>query len=186
MLWNSWINPNILHLGVKCRVTGAKIVTTHNSKDGVWWWLYMTDSNLNLAKPIIILVMRHDKSWDAENCLNQSKLTQSWREKWTRARPTLTPHLTQKYVVVTILGPIYQSQHPLTIHYTSNERLEGLRCYETLESIQTYSILVWNVGSWSQNCHHPQLKRWGVVMVIHDRFKSQSCKTNHYTCNETW
>ena len=50
------------------------------SKAGVWWWLYMMNSNLNLAKPFIILSMRHWKGWDAGNGLNQSKHTPSWCE----------------------------------------------------------------------------------------------------------
>ena len=86
--------------------------------------------------------MRHWKGWDAVNCPNQSKLTQSWCEKWARAKPTLTPPAPQKHVVVTIIEPIYQSQPSPTIHHTYNEELGGLRCCELLESIQTYSILV--------------------------------------------
>ena len=144
MLWNSWINPNILHLGVKPQGTSAKIVTTHESKVGVWWWLWMMNSNLNLAEPFIILMMRHWKGWDAVNCLNQSKLTQSWRKKWISAKPTLTHPAAQKHIEMTILEHIYQSHSSSNIHHTYDEILEGLRCYEILESIQTYPILVWN------------------------------------------
>ena len=86
--------------------------------------------------------MRHWKGWDDVNCQNQSKLTQAWCKKWTRAKPTLTPHITERHAVATILEPIYQSDHSLTIHYTYNEMLEGLRCCDILESIQTYTILV--------------------------------------------
>ena len=32
---------------------------------------------------------------------------------------------------------------------------------------------------------HPQLKSRGAVMVVDDEFKSQPCKTIHYTYNET-
>ena len=66
----------------------------------------------------------------------------SWCEKWTRAKPTLTPPAPQKHVVVTIIEPIYQPQPSPTIHHTYNEKLEMRRCYEILQSIQTCSILV--------------------------------------------
>ena len=86
--------------------------------------------------------MRHWKGWDAVNCPNQSKLTQSWCEKWARAKPTLTPPAPQKHVVVTIIEHIHQSQPSLTIHHNYNEKLEGLRCCEIVESIQPHSIFV--------------------------------------------
>ena len=124
-------------------------------------------------------MVRHWKGWADVNGPNQSKLTQSWCEKQKRVKPTLTPPVTEKHFVVTILEPIYQSQHSLTIHYTYNETLEGLRCCELLESIQTYSILVWNVGYWIHDCHHPRLKNRGVVMVVDDEFKSQPYLTIH-------
>ena len=145
--------------------------------------------NLNLAKPSIIPLMRHWKGWDAVNCPNQSAYTQSGFEKWVWVwanKPTFTPPVAGKYPALTILEPIYQSQHSTTIYYTYNEKLGWLRCCEMLESIQTYPILVWNVGYWwSQNCSHPQLKSRGVVMVVDDESKSQPCKTIHYTSNET-
>ena len=50
--------------------------------------------------------------------------------------------MTEKHVVATILDLIYQSQPSQTIHYTYNDMLEGLRCGDILESIQTYTILV--------------------------------------------
>ena len=52
------------------------------------------------------------------------------------------------------------------------------------ESVCTGSILVWNVGTWSQNFHHPRLKRQGVVMVVEDEFQSQPCLTIQYTNDE--
>ena len=100
------------------------------------------------------------------------------------AKPTLTPPAPQKHAVVTIIEHIYQSQPSPTIHHTHNKRLEGLRCYEILESIQTYSILVWNLGYLSQNRHHPRLKSRGVVMVMDDELKPQPCRTIHYTYNK--
>ena len=111
-----------------------------------------------------------------------AKLTQSWYQKWTRAiKPTLTPSMTEKHTAVTISEHIYQSQCSQTIHYTYDETLEGLRCCEILESIQTYSILVWNVGASYQNRHHPWLKSQGVALIVDDEFKSQPCKTIQYT-----
>ena len=130
---------------------GAEIVTTHGSIARVWSLLWMKmNSNLVLAKPFIILMVREWKGWDAVICSNKSKLTQSWCEKWTRAKPTLTPPVTETHVVVTILEPTHQSHHSPTFQYTYDETLEGLRCSETLESIRKHSILVWNVGYWSQ------------------------------------
>ena len=142
MLWTSWINPNILHLGVKGRVLEPKLSPPTSQKPGVWWWLWMMNSNLKIVKPFIILTMRHWKGWDAVNCPNLSKLTQSWCDKWTRAKPTMTPPMTEKHIVVTILEPIYQSQPSPTIHYTYNEKLEGLRCCDILESIRNHTISV--------------------------------------------
>ena len=110
--------------------------------------------------------MRHWQCWDAVNCLNQSKLTKSWCEKWPRANANFDPLLTEKHVEATILEPICQSPPSPTIHYTYNEKLEGLRCCDIQWWIQKYSILVWNVGYWSQNSHHPQVKSRGVVMVM--------------------
>ena len=40
--------------------------------------------------------MRYWKGWDAVNCPNQSKHTESWGEKWRGAKPTLTPPVTGK------------------------------------------------------------------------------------------
>ena len=71
---------------------------------------------------------------------------------------------TEKHIVVTILEHTYQSQPYPTIHYTYNEKLERLTCCQLLESIQTYSIMVWNVGYWSPNRHFHDSKarvcRW--------------------------
>ena len=129
--------------------------------------------------------MRYWKGWDAVNWPNQSKHTESLGEKWRTAKQTLTPPVTGKHVVVTTLEPTQQSPPHPTIHYTFNEMLEGLRCCEILESIRKHTILVWNVGAWIQNRHHPRLKSRGVVMVIHVWFKSPPCSTIHYSCNET-
>ena len=102
-----------------------------------------------------------------------------------RAQPTLTLSVTEKHTAVTILEHIYQSQCSRTIHYTYDETLEGLRCCEILESNQSYSILVRNVGYWSRNRHHhPRLKSQDVVVVAHDEFQSQPCKTIDYTYGE--
>ena len=62
----------------------------------------------------------------AVNCLNQSVHTQSGCKKWVWAKPNLYPLMTRKQVVVTILVPTYQSQPCITLHYTCDERLDGL------------------------------------------------------------
>ena len=53
-------------------------------------------------------------------------------------------HVNGKHVVVTIIEHIvYQSQPSPSNNYTYEETLEGLRCCEILESIQTNSICGW-------------------------------------------
>ena len=122
--WESWdalifLNQSKTHnLGVKCRRFFIIIVTTRYSKARVWWWLWRMSSNLNLLQPFIILIIRYWKGWDAVNCPNQSKLTQSWCQKWKTGKPTLTPPVTEKHVMVTTLEPTHQSQPSPSIHYT--------------------------------------------------------------------
>ena len=87
--------------------------------------------------------------------------------------------------MVTVSAPIYQSQPCLTFHHTNEKRLEGMRCCEMAESVCTRSILVWDMVSWYLTIHHPWLKSRGVVMVIHDEFKSQPCTSMHHTYDET-
>ena len=118
------------------------------------------------------------------NCPNQSKLTESWCQKWKTGKPTLAPSMTEKHIVITILEPTHQSPPSPTIHYTYNEKLEGLRCCDILESIRNHTISVSNLGYWGGKCHHPLLKGRGVEMVIHDELKSQPCKTIQYTYNQ--
>ena len=118
------------------------------------------------------------------NCLIWCQLLQSWCEKWNTIKTTLTPPVTEKHIVVTILEPTHQSQPSPTIHNTYDETLEGLRCCQLLESIHPYSTLVQNVGYLSGNHHHPRLKSQGVALVIYDEFRSQPCKTIHYTYGE--
>ena len=80
LMWIAWISPNSLNLGVKHKGQEPEIVTTCDSKVRVWRWLWMMNSNLNLVQPFIIHMMRHWKGQADVNCLNQSKLTQSWCE----------------------------------------------------------------------------------------------------------
>ena len=76
----------------------------------------MMDSNLNLAKPFIILIMRHWNGWDAVNGLNQSKVTPSWCEKWNTAKVNFNPNHNPKHIVMTDLEPTTQSQPCKTIY----------------------------------------------------------------------
>ena len=103
----------------------------------------------------------------------------------TSGQANLNPYINPEHVVVIILEPRYQSQPSPTIHHSNNETWEGSSCYEILKPTQSYSILVWNVGAFYWNWHHPLVKSQGVMMVIHDGFKSQHCSTIHYTYNET-
>ena len=49
LVWNGWISLCTLNLGVKRKGPGAEIVTTRDSKVGVWWWLWRMNSSLNLV-----------------------------------------------------------------------------------------------------------------------------------------
>ena len=53
------------------------------------------------------------------------------------------------------------------------------------ESVYTHNLGVKRWDLRRLNFHHPPLKSQGVVMVIHNGFKSEPCKTIHYTYNET-
>ena len=68
-----------------------------------------------------------------------------------------------------ISEPIFQSQPCTTIHHTNDERLEGSRCCETIESIQTYSILVWSIRTpEAETAHHLDSKVrvcWWLYMM---------------------
>ena len=148
--WKGWDAAKLLdpskHTPSWCETKGhwAKIVTTRDSKAGLWRWLDMKDSNLNPAQPFMLLTMWHCKGWDAKDCLNLSNATLCWCQKWNTGQANFNTHHDSKHVVMIIVDPIYQSQPSATIHCTYNEILEGLRCCETLGSIQTHSILVWN------------------------------------------
>ena len=50
---------------------------------------------------------------------------------------------------------------------------------------KTHNLGVKRWGLEQKNCHHPRVKKQGVVIVIHDELKSQPCLTIHYTHNET-
>ena len=151
--WKGWDAVKLLdpskHTPSWCETKGhwAKIVTTRDSKAGVWPWLDMKDSNLNLAQPFIILTMRHWKGWDAVNCPNLSKATQWWRQKQNTCQANFTPNHDSRHIVMIILEPIYQSQPCATIHCTYNEILGGLRYCELPKSVQTHWILVSKVES---------------------------------------
>ena len=79
--------------------------------------------------------------------------------------------------VMILIRDEFKSKPCTFLHYTYCERLEGLGCCELPESVQSHSILVWNVEAFLPDCHHPLLKSRGVAMVLHDGFKSQPCTT---------
>ena len=102
-------------------------------KATVWHWLWMMNSNLNLAKPFIILMVREWKGCDAVNWPNQSKVTQSWCEKWGFGAEIIPHPSLKNQPAVTVLVNELQSQPCLAIHHTHDETLEGLRCCEILK-----------------------------------------------------
>ena len=129
--------------------------------------------------------MTHWTGWDALNCLNQSKVTWSWCEMWNTGQANFYPNHALKHIMPVTIEPISQSQPYLTIHYTYEERLEGLSWYEMSRSVNTHTILVWNVGTMHQNFHHPRLKSRSVVTVVEDEFQSPPSPTIHHTYNDT-
>ena len=97
-------------------------------------------------------------------------------------------------VVVMVILDEFKSQLYMTIHYTYNDTLEGLGCYELSGAVQCHStsvsnashtILVWWVGSSTEN--HPQLqpKSQLVVPIMDNEFQSQPYMTIHYAYHET-
>ena len=101
------------------------------------------NSNLNLAQPFIILMVRHWNGWDAMNFLNQSINTQSWYEKWNTGQANFSPNRYPKHNVVIIMKPRSQSQPIPTIHCTYKVRWKGSSCCVLTESARIQSILVW-------------------------------------------
>ena len=65
-----------------------------------------------------------------------------WVRKGSMGQANFYPNQEPKHVVVITLEPTTQSQPSPTISYTSNERLEGLRCCEIPELVQKHSIFV--------------------------------------------
>ena len=165
MLWWSWINPNILHLGVKRR--GLDRVTNCHHRQLKSLGVVVVIHDEFKSQACLTIHHTYNETLKGLRCceLPKSVQTQSilvWKVDKGQANFAT---MTENHVVVTVSHPIYQSQLSPTIHYTHIENLEGLRCCESLESIQTYSILVWNAGAWRVKCHHRQLKSWGVVVV---------------------
>ena len=87
--------------------------------------------------------MRHWNGWDAVNGLNQSKVTQYWCERLNTGQAKFNPNHSLKPIVVRVLEPTNKSQPSQTIHYTNNDRQEGMIWCEWPESIQ-------NTPSWSE------------------------------------
>ena len=100
--------------------------------------------------------MRHWKGQESARCLclNQSKHTRSWCEKWVWVQPHLCQLMTQNQVVVTITDNESQSQPCITIHNTHDETLEVPSSCKVLELAQTHLILGGIVGVWTQNCNY--------------------------------
>ena len=89
--------------------------------------------------------MRHWKGGDAVNCLNQYKHSPSWCEKECNVvfgAEIVTGRKSKAGVLVMDIHDEIKSLPCTSIHYTYNETLERLRCWEWPESVQTYSILV--------------------------------------------
>ena len=120
------------------------------------------------------------------NCPNQSKLTQSWCQKWNTGQAYFNPTRDLKHVVVIIFEPRYQSHPSPTIHYTCNEMLEGSSCCEILESIQKILHLGVQCRGLELKLSPPSnQKPWCSDGCIHDGVRSQPCTTIHYTYIET-
>ena len=146
MLWNSWINPNIVHLGMK-RIVGLSRNYHHPwlKSQGVvmvcGWWIQIS-SLQNHSLYIQWDIQRVEMLWTAPinpNSLNLGVkswqgLCQLWPHLWLEKRlrwPFQSP-----YTNLNLLQPFIM---------LIMRSWKGLRCCEILESIQTYFILVWNV-----------------------------------------
>ena len=80
LMWIVWINPIMLNLAVKRRGMEPKLSPPATQKpwygDGYTEWIQIS----TIAQPFIILILRHLNGWDDTNCLDWSKVTQSWCE----------------------------------------------------------------------------------------------------------
>ena len=119
------------------------------------------DSNLNLVRPFLMVLMRHWNSQAAVNCVYSSNLTQSWCETLCH-RSLNCPHPWLKIqLVVTIVDNGFQSGPCKTIHDGSNEALEQSSCCGLHMLIQIYSLCCWNKRLYSQLIFSPPMtQKW--------------------------
>ena len=147
--WKGWDAVNFLnqskHAPSWCETKGtAEPKSSPPVTPGCGWWIQISTMQ-NHSLYIWWENGRFEMLWIAQISPNSLNLgvksghepSQLWSQLWL---------IHTFFVVVTIIEHIYQSQPSQTVHYTYDETLEGLRCCETLESIQTCSILVWNKG----------------------------------------
>ena len=137
LLWNSWTNPNIHHLGVKHRRLPTASINTHNSEAGM---VVMVIQDEFKSQPCTNNHLAYNGTLEWLRCceLPESVHTHSilvWKVNTGQANFNSNSNPT--HIVVIRLEPTAQSQPPPTIHYTKNDRLEGSSCCEILEPIQT-------------------------------------------------
>ena len=123
------------------------------------------------------------KGWNAVNCLNQSKITQSWCQKLNTGKTTLT---SERDWWRTRCGDHYRAHIPISTFsnhslylWWDTGRIEML--WNPWINPNMLHLGAISVGYCSRNCHHPQLISQDVALVIHDELKPQPCKTIHYT-----
>ena len=143
MLWIAQISPNSLSLGVRSGRGLSKLCPPPWLKIMLWWPFQSPYTNLHLLQPFIILIMRSWKGGDVMiSWINPNILHLGVKHRVLRAPNWYHPQLKMQGVVM-VVDDEFKPQPCTTIHYTYNETLKGLRCYELLESVQTQSILVW-------------------------------------------
>ena len=141
MLWIAQISANLLNLGVKSGKHQASQLLPHPwLKNTLWLPFESPHTNLNLLQPFIILIIR-TRCHLLESIRKHTILVWNvgyW--SWSCHHPWL-----KSRGVVMVVQDELKSQPCKTIHYTYNEILEGLRCCELPESVQTHSTLGWTV-----------------------------------------
>ena len=159
MLWKSWTNPNVHHLGVKRRVLELKLAHPMTLKSrGV---VMVVDDEFK-SQPCKTIHYTHGEKIEGLRCCELPKSVQTYSilvSKVECRQANFDPIRDWKPCCCDHYR-VHMRISIFSIHYTYNEKLEGLRCCEIFESIQTYTILVWNVGaSYQKFHHHPWLKK---------------------------